>query len=404
MKIAGQNIQKIIPLAALIFAFMLSVSSCERDNTDTVESYTYYTLDEVNQFIEDAHTANPSITEVEQVGTSVDGRAINALVISSYSGSSTGPASLEMEPRVRISAGIHGNEKVTAEVLVRYTNYLLSEFNNGSTEITDLVNTRYIVIIPVINPDGYTISRRYNANGVDLNRNFSRGWSDESPVYGTAAFSEPESLAVSQYTISKRFTTGITLHSGTVIVNMPFDYTTTLPVEDDLVQEFGRAYSKAGTFLSNPDILADSDVIDGTVFGALWYYAYGTMQDWSYIDAGCLDYTVEIAESKYPVHDEDIEETYGYNRDSLTAFIKKSGYGVYGRVTESDGITPIADVKITIPGGDLVIYTDTEGYYHRLLLDGTYDLSFEITGYTTVTETVTVDNTDSGTKLDVQMN
>lgn len=399
MKMAGPNIQKIIPLAALFFTFMLSVSSCERDNSGTVESYTYYTLDEVNQFIEDAHTANPSITEVEQVGTSVDGRAINALVISDN------PSYLEMEPRVRISGGIHGNEKVTTEVLVRYINYLLSEFNNGSTDITDLVNTRYIVIIPVINPDGYAISRRYNANGVDLNRNFSRGWSDESPVYGTAAFSEPESLAVSQYTISKRFTTGITLHSGTVIVNMPFDYTTTLPVEHDLVQEFGRAYSRAGTFLSNPDILADSDVIDGTIFGALWYYAYGTLQDWSYIDAGCLDYTVEIAESKYPVHDEDIEETYGYNRDSLTAFIKKSGYGVYGRVTESDGTTPIAGVKITIPGGDLAVYTDDSGYYHKILTPETYSLTFEKSGYPTQTiNNIIVLDSDTGTEQDVSLN
>jgi hypothetical protein len=184
---------------------------------------------------------------------------------------------------------------------------------------------------------------------------------------------------------------------------MPFDYTTTLPLEDELVQDFGFAYSRSGTFLSNPDMLNKLHVIDGTIFGALWYYAYGTLQDWSYLDAGCLDYTVEIADSKYPVYPEDIEETYNYNRDSLTAFIKKSGYGVYGRVTDSS-LNPVAGVKITIPGGDLVVYTDSDGYYHRLLLPGNYDLSFEKSGYTTETESVNVPDSDSGILHNVQLN
>lgn len=388
MKMTEHRIKNIIATAA--FIILLIFTSCERENSGRTESYAYYTLEEVNTIIEDAHTANPLITAIEQVGTSVDGRPINALVVSDN------PSSLEMEPRVRISGGIHGNEKVTTEVITRYINYLLSEYNNSNTEIIDLINSRYIVIIPVLNPDGYFNWTRYNSNGVDLNRNFSRAWSDESPSYGTTYFSEPESYALSQYSLIKRFTTGITLHSGEVIVNMPFDFTTTLPLEDDLVQDFGFAYSRAGSYLSNPDMLNKLQVIDGTIFGALWYYAYGTLQDWSYLDAGCLDYTIEIADSKYPVYPEDIEETYNYNRDSITAFIKKSGYGVYGRVT--DGSNGIAGVKITIPGGDLVVYTDASGYYHRLLLPGSYSLTFD-NSVITKTENVTVYDSDSGTNL-----
>ncbi len=404
MKKTGLKIPKIIPLAASILTFMLLASSCERDHSGTVESYTYHTLDEVNNFIEAAHTANPLITKIEQVGTSVDGRAINALVISDN------PSYPEMEPRVRISAGIHGNEKVTTEVLIRYVDYLLAEFNNGNTEIINLINSRYIVIIPVINPDGYVSSRRYNANGVDLNRNFSREWSGDYSIYGTAPFSEPESYAVSLYSDSKRFTTGITLHSGAVIVNMPFDYgkesQEIFPAENSLVEYMGLIYAEAGTppFYTNPDILISSYVYNGTINGGDWYVITGSMQDWSYLDAGCLDYTVEIANSKYPVLPEDIEETYSYNRDSLTAFIKESGYGVYGRVTESDGTTPIGGVKITIPGGDLVIYTDANGYYHRLLLPGTYDLTFQLSVNSTQTKTVIVPDTESGIHLDVQLN
>lgn len=408
MKIVKHNFIRIISSAALIFSIMPVLLSCENDSHNT-ESYDYCTIDEINQFIINVNTSYPEITAVETIGKSVDGKDINALVISSYSGSSTGPSSLEMEPRVRISGGIHGNEKITTEVLIRFINYLVSSYSSD-TEIRDLVDSRYIVIIPVINPDGYAKGSRYNSNRVDLNRNFSRGWSNEYTVYGTIAFSEPESDAVSRYTILKRFTTGITLHSGEVIVNMPFDYTTTLPLEDYLVQEFGYAYSRTGSFLSNPDMLSVFDeynnnlVIDGTIFGAFWYKAPGTLQDWSYLDAGCLDYTVEIAENKYPVSREYIEETYSYNRDSLTAFIKKSGCGVYGTVTDSSS-APVADVKITLSSGDgdLVVYTDSQGYYHRLLLAGTYSLNFDYSG-SIKTEVITVTGSDSGTPHNVRLN
>ncbi|HPS56622.1 MAG TPA: M14 family carboxypeptidase N/E [Spirochaetota bacterium] len=410
MKMTGLYIQKIIPSAAFIIAFMLVLSSCESEPSGT-ESYVYYTIDEINRFIDDAHDAYPSITAIEQVGTSVDGKPISALVISSYSGTSTGPASLEMEPRVRISAGIHGNEKITTEVLLRFIDYLLTEYGNSNAEIMDLINSRYIVIIPVINPDGYINSRRYNSNGVDLNRNFSREWSDAYSIYGDYAFSEPESYAVSQYSISKRFTSGITLHSGEVIVNMPFDYGKEskgiFPAENTMVEYMGLVYAEAGTpaFYTNPDILTSTYVYHGTINGGDWYVITGSMQDWSYLDAGCLDYTVEIAESKYPVYPEDIEETYSYNRDSLVAFIKKSGYGVYGRVTDgADPANGIAGVKITIPGGDLVVYTDADGYYHRLLMPGTYDLTCDMPGYTPQTATITVPDTNSGIQLNVQLN
>ncbi len=381
-----------ITAPAAIMIFLLVLTSCESEHSGS-ENYTYYTLDEVNRFIDDAHSANPLITAVEHVGTSVEGRPINALVISDN------PSDLEMEPRIRISGGIHGNEKVTTEVVIRYIEYLLSEYNNSNDEITGLINSRYIVIIPVINPDGYTISTRYNANGVDLNRNFSREWSDAYSIYGTEPFSEPESYAVSLYSASKKFTTGITMHSGAVIVNMPFDYTTSLPAEDALVQQMGYSYSRAGTFLNNPGMLADSDVSDGTIFGGDWYVITGSMQDWSYLDAGCLDYTVEVAENKYPAYSGDMEDTYSYNRDSLTSFIKDSGYGVYGRVTDGSS-GPLAGVKITIPGGDLVVYTDSNGYYHRLLLPGTYSLTFDNSG-NTKTESITVPDNDTGINLDV---
>jgi len=389
---------QLIPSAVIITAAIL-LSSCEQSSGGSTASYPYLSYTEINDYLDTVHAAYPSITTIETLGTSVDGKAIKALIISDN------PADLEMEPRVRLTGCIHGNEKITTEVLVRFLEYILEEYSSGNTEISGLVESRYITIIPVLNPDGYENWTRYNSNGIDLNRNFSRAWSDASPVYGDAPFSEPESTAMSQYSILKHFTTGITLHSGAVIVNMPFDYGReslgVYPAENLLVKYMGLVYSGAGTtpFYTNPDILVSSYVYNGTINGGDWYVITGSMQDWSYLDAGCLDYTVEISRRHAPSTDYEVETVFSYNRDSLIAFIKESGRGVYGRVT--DGSTGLADVKITIPGGDIVVYTDSQGYYHRLLQPGTYSLTYELTGYTSQAADVEVPDDNTGASQNI---
>ena len=407
MKLMMRNINMITVYAAALLAVIIIFSSCENTSTD-VSSYKYHTIDEVNDYLNTIRSACPEITEIEKVGTSVDGRPINALIVSGYSGNSTSPADLEMEPRVRLSGAIHGNEKITTEVLLMFIDYITSEYGSNA-KITEMIDSRYIVIIPVVNPDGYVSSDRQNSNGVDLNRNFSREWASGSD-HGSEPFSEPESIAVRDYSLPKKFTTSITMHTGAVIVNMPFDYGKEslgiYPVENDMVEFMGLTYSEAGTapFYTNPDILISEYVYNGTINGGDWYIARGTMQDWSYLDSGCLDYTVEIAQHIYPVLHEDIEKAYTYNRDSLVEFINESGRGVYGQVTNSSS-EPLSGVKISLPAdeGDLIVYTDENGYYHRLLMPkaGSYSLTFELDGYGTDTESITLTESIPSQKLDI---
>ena len=53
-----------------------------------------------------------------------------------------------------------------------------------------------LVVIPVVNPDGVNANTRYNASGVDLNRNFPADNRQNSRRYGAEALSEPEALVV----------------------------------------------------------------------------------------------------------------------------------------------------------------------------------------------------------------
>ncbi len=336
----------------------------------------YHDPDEIELFLKQVSSAYPAITKLETVGTGVSGRSIYSLIISDN------PGALEVdEPRVRLTGSIHGNEYISGEILIKYIEYLTTNYNED-TSLTDLVNSRYIVIIPALNPDGLGASTRYNENGIDLNRNFSWAFA-AGGSHGSAPFSEPESRAFRDYSLSRVFHLSATFHSGAVVVNMPFDYGKesegVFPVENDLVKFMGKeVYSTSGDFLLTPNLMTGTYTDSGTINGGDWYVAYGTLQDWSYREAGCLDLTVEVARSS-PLDSAGIEEYFGYNRESITAYINAAGTGVYGVVT--DGTDPVAGAGVWVDDGDLVTYTDSNGYYYKILKPGSYTLKVSKDGY-----------------------
>jgi protein MpaA len=84
-----------------------------------------------------------------------------------------------------ILATIHGNEPVGTALVQQLAGYL----RQHPLVLWD----RTVVLVPVANPDGMAHNRRFNANGVDLNRNFQTANRLDSRRFGYRALSEPES-------------------------------------------------------------------------------------------------------------------------------------------------------------------------------------------------------------------
>ena len=143
------------------------------------------------------------------IGKSVEGRDIVAYHFG------TG------DTEILFVGGIHGGyEWNTALVAYEAIDYLKANQNSIPENIT-------VTIIPVLNPDGLSkvvavpqntftkadvslsqtlqVSGRFNANNVDLNRNFDCDWQTDGKWQnktvsgGSEAFSEPESQAVKKY-------------------------------------------------------------------------------------------------------------------------------------------------------------------------------------------------------------
>jgi protein MpaA len=87
-----------------------------------------------------------------------------------------------------LMAGVHGDEVEGVFIMRQIHEWLLQ--NNVNLDLP-------IILLPILNVDGYRAASRINANGVDLNRNLaSKNWTTkarEAKYFpGKAAMSEPE--------------------------------------------------------------------------------------------------------------------------------------------------------------------------------------------------------------------
>ena len=127
------------------------------------DSWTEYS--EIGPTFAALETSYPDLCARYDLGLSVEGRHLWALRISDN------VLLEEDEPEFKYISTMHGNEPVGMELCLNLIHLLVDEYGSDP-QITDLVNEVEIWIMPLMNPDGYTMGIRHNAQGVDLNRDF----------------------------------------------------------------------------------------------------------------------------------------------------------------------------------------------------------------------------------------
>lgn len=359
-------------------------------------SYTQY-LDLIAAF---ANTY-PGICTIDTVGTSIQNRLILTLKISDNVGNT------EAEPKVLLTSSIHGDELTGYVMMLHLIDHLLTNYGTDPA-ITDLINETEIFINPLANPDGTFNggntsvygATRYNANYIDLNRNFPDPKVGPHPDGNSW---QKETIAWMNYATKRNFTSSINFHGGSEVFNYPWDTWIKLSADDDWWQFVAREW--ADTVHNHAPSTYFDDLNNGITNGYAWYEINGGRQDYMNYFQGCREATVEISNVKTPATTT-LLSFWEYNYRSFLQYIRQSQYGFNGIVTDTVTDQPV-EAKVVIQGhdkdnSDVSSHLPT-GFYARPVYAGNYDVTFSSPGYYTKTiENVTVVNRNT-TRLDVQL-
>ena len=103
-----------------------------------------------------------------------------------------------------VLATIHGDEPAGTPLVRRLATHLRQH--------PEILDGRKVVLLRLANPDGLVHRSRYNAHGVDLNRNFDAANRKNSRQFGLTALSEPESRAIRQIILDYRPDRIVSIH------------------------------------------------------------------------------------------------------------------------------------------------------------------------------------------------
>lgn len=331
-------------------------------------------------FVESLAQANPNIVLVDTIGYSVQNRVIQAIKISDN------PSQDEFEPEIRFDGLHHGDETPATEVPL-WLAYRLCEGYGSNSYITSLVDNREIWIVPMINPDGRHALQRYNANGIDLNREYGYMWdrAGSSPY----PFSQPESQALRSLMDSRNFTVAASYHTGIIFISQAWSYHYDPPLDNNAYNEVWGIYSAITGY---PHEQGSHGM----------YYINGPTKDYDYGPSGCIGSTVEVSRIKNPPACS-IQVICDRDDSAMFEIIRESSQGIAGFVTDSITGDPLW-ARVTVQEIGWPFFTDKNfGDYHRYVLPGTYSIEVSAPGYRSKTVSGIGTYNDTFVQIDIAL-
>ena len=274
----SQNIKSFVKLSFGDYSYSINRNTLTinpNNNFNACKSYTlsiYKGITSNNSLISSkstSYTINTYCKRSVSIGTSVQGRSIYA----TYFGTGS--------KKIIFYAAMHGSEYNTKALLNKW----ITELDNNRNSIP---SDKTIIVIPTLNPDGIANSSRFNANSVDLNRNFDNAsWVTGTYFLnnfyenggGSEPFSEPESRAIRNLIVNQSPYLTISYHSAASYV---------IPSNTSNGISLARTYSQ----------LSGYSYVSPGAEGSFTYDITGTFLEWAE-ENGYNGLTVELATPYY---------------------------------------------------------------------------------------------------------
>ncbi len=321
----------------------------------------------------------PALCRVVTIGKSVQGRDLLFAHIGHLDDT------LHSVPEFMYTSTMHGDETTGYILMLHLIDYLLSNYG-VKPEVTALIDSVDIWINPLANPDGTYAGGdasvygaiRFNANHVDLNRNYPDPKDGQHPD-GKAW--QPETKAFMNFASNHHFVLSSNMHTGSEVANYPWDTWSVRSADDAWWKEVCRqyadtvhTYSPAGYFTA---------LNNGITNGYDWYSISGGRQDYMNYFQYDREFTLELSDAKMP-DPATMPQFWEDNYRSLLDYIHQVLDGLRGTVTDSISGKPLK-AEIFIINHDIdnsQVYSDSiSGLYFRPVYAGIYEFKYTAPGH-----------------------
>jgi len=356
--------------SVLLISTIFSGISIKGD-TQTSNERLFHDYESLTDELQDIALTYPAITNLYELGQSVQGRSIWGLKITDN------PDIEENEVEIQFEGCHHGNEYMSVEMPLNLA-WLLVENYSVDPTITDYVNNREIWIVPLVNPDGREMNQRRNANDVDLNRDYGYMHGGDSP----APFSQPETQVMREHGLNNNIKLAYSYHTTAEYVNYVWDYKPQDSPDEPWIDMISQIYADYSGYTK--------------IQGFDWYPTTGASDDGNYGCFGNINTIIETFNS-------DVSFSWNRNRDAMLSMIDVADMGLSGVVTDAVTGDPI-NASVWVEEHNWPVFTDpVVGDYHKGLLEGTYHVHFIANGYDEQVKQITITDANASNILDAQL-
>jgi len=243
------------------------------DKLPTIDFLAYHDQLQIEAYLQSVAAAVPAIAQYKVLGQSVQGRKIPYLVIN---------ATCQTSPPAVFSNGTHhGDEPSSTESVLAIPDYLLRK-STTDPSVRNLVASYAFYVLPLVNPDGFAVDTRENADGADINRDYSYPGGSDADSFKTI-----EAGLVRSLQESVGFRAAIAYHSGAEEVLWPWCYTGDATVDGGFFAAAGQKTAQAMSFAIYQQSYDD-------------YPTEGEYIDYAYWKSRTLAATFEVSAAKRP--------------------------------------------------------------------------------------------------------
>jgi hypothetical protein len=204
------------------------------DKLPPIDFLAYHNQQQIENYLQAVAAALPAIAQYMVLGQSVQGRDLPYLVINATC--QAGP------PAVFTNGTHHGDEPSSTESVLAIPDYLLRK-STTDTAMRGLLAAYAFYVLPLVNPDGFAANTRENADGVDINRDYSYPERSDADSFKTV-----EARLVKSLQESVGFRAAIAFHSGAQEVIWPWCYTGDATADGSFFMVAGQKAAQAMNF------------------------------------------------------------------------------------------------------------------------------------------------------------